>query len=97
MATLAARITAVIQAIRDKINTLPRSKPFTVGDGVAKEFTLTHNLGTMDIIPACREVAAPYQIKIADYFPVDDNNITVKFKDVPTANQYRLVFIGAKP
>jgi len=97
MTTLTARLTAVIQAIRDKINTLPRSKPFTVGDGASLEFTLTHNLGTMDIIPACREVGAPYQLKIADYFPIDDNNIKVKFKVAPTLNQYRLVFIGAKP
>lgn len=97
MATLAARLTAAFQAVRDKINTLPRSKPFTVGDGASLEFTLTHNLGTMDIVPACRQVASPYQIMIPDYFPIDDNNIKVKFKVAPTVNQYRLVFIGAKP
>lgn len=66
----------------------------TVGDGTTKTFTITHSLGTLDVIPACREVAGTKQFQFPTFVSVDTNSITVTFAVAPTTNQFRVTVVA---
>ena len=65
-----------------------------IGDGSTTQFTVTHNLGTMDVVATLRENASPYNVVYADIQIVDANNIKLLFSSAPTSNQYRLTVVG---
>ena len=60
----------------------------------ATSYTLTHNLGTQDVIVQIYEVASPYQQIFADVEHTSSSTVTVKFASAPTAGEYRVVVIG---
>ncbi len=60
----------------------------------ATSYTLTHNLGTQDVIVQIYEVASPYQQIFADVEHTSSSTVTVKFASAPTAGEYRVVIIG---
>lgn len=66
----------------------------SVGDTTNTSFTVTHNLGTRDVIVQVREVASPYAVVIADVAATTTNTVTVEFATAPTTDQYRVVVIG---
>ena len=66
----------------------------SVGDGSNTSYTVTHNLGTRDVIVQIREVAAPYAVVIADIAASTTSAVTVEFATAPTTDQYRVVVIG---
>lgn len=49
-----------------------------IGDGVATEHTITHNLNTSGVIVQIRETIAPYTQVIADVEIVDENSILIR-------------------
>ena len=63
----------------------------SIGDGTATSITVTHNLGTRDVLVDIYQVASPYEQVIADVERTTTNTITVKFSEAPTSNQYRVV------
>ncbi|MCW2277723.1 hypothetical protein [Heliophilum fasciatum] len=65
-----------------------------VGDGTATTFTVTHNLGTMDVVVTVREAASPYNVVFSDIQIVDNNSIKLLFAAAPSASQYRVNVIG---
>jgi len=60
----------------------------------ATSYTVTHNLGTKDIVASIYEVAAPYAEIIADVEHTSDSDITIKFAVAPASGEYRVVVIG---
>lgn len=64
-----------------------------VGDGVATQFTIAHNLNTVDVTYNVREVATN-QFVMCDVQTVDVNNIKLLFATAPTAGQYRVTITG---
>jgi hypothetical protein len=60
----------------------------------ATSYTVTHNLGTQDVIVQIYEVASPYQQIFADVEHTSSSTVTVKFASAPTAGEYRVVIIG---
>lgn len=66
----------------------------SVGDGSNTSYTVTHNLGTRDVIVQIREVASPYAVVIADIAASTTSAVTVEFATAPTTDQYRVVVIG---
>jgi len=74
------------------INTQKYSKD--IGDGTTTSINIAHGLGTLDVIVAVREVAAPYNFIYPDIGLVDTNIIKVSFANAPTTNQYRVTVIG---
>lgn len=64
-----------------------------IGDGVASEFIITHNLGTEDVTVSLRELATK-EIIITDVSVIDSNRIKVMFGSAPTLNQFRVVISG---
>jgi len=65
-----------------------------VGDGTATSITVTHNLGSMDVVVSLREVASPYNGVMCDWQVVDNNSIKLLFATAPASGAYRVVVIG---
>jgi hypothetical protein len=63
-----------------------------VGDGSSLTYTLTHNLGTLDIVVAIRDAAGNAQI--TDWQAATVNTAIISFSVAPTANQYRATVLG---
>jgi len=64
-----------------------------IGNGVATEFTLTHNLGTKDLAIGIEEVATGEMV-ITDIQKIDTNRIKVLFATAPSSNQFRITVVG---
>jgi hypothetical protein len=62
-----------------------------VGDGVATSYTITHNLGTRDVIVSVYEGSGSYAEVICDVNHATTNTITLLFSVAPTLDQYRVV------
>jgi hypothetical protein len=60
----------------------------------ATSYTLTHNLGTKDVVTSIYEVASPYAEVEADVEHTSDSVVTIRFAVAPTAGEYRVVVIG---
>jgi hypothetical protein len=65
-----------------------------LGNGSATQFTVTHNLGSMDVVVGIRETAAPYSVVYADVQIIDANSLRVLFGAAPSSGQYRATVIG---
>jgi hypothetical protein len=62
-----------------------------VGNGSATSYTITHNLGTRDVIVSVYDNASPYAEVICDVQHSSTTAITLLFSVAPTSNQYRVV------
>lgn len=92
----AATVTAALGSLDTRVDTLEASGgsasyKATVGDGALAVFTLTHNLGTLDVDVIVRRVSDGQRV-----FPVDKaasvNTVTVDFgATVPALNTYRVI------
>jgi cytoskeletal protein CcmA (bactofilin family) len=60
----------------------------------ATTYTVTHNLGTKDVVVQIYEVASPYAQIEADVEHNSASAITIKFAVAPSAGEYRVVVIG---
>ena len=61
-----------------------RSFKATIGDGSDLDITITHNLGTRDVIVQCYD-ASDYKTIIAEVVRTDANNITINTNAAPSA------------
>lgn len=66
----------------------------TIGDGISTSITVTHNLGTRDVVTQIYTNASPYEEVICDVEHTDLNNTTFKFAEAPTLDEFRVVIIG---
>jgi hypothetical protein len=66
----------------------------SVGDGSATSYTVTHNLGTKDVIVSVYDNSSPYAEVICDVQHTSTTAITLLFSVAPTSNQYRVVVHG---
>ena len=71
-----------------------RKLAFSVGDGSATSYTVTHSLATRDVTVQLFDNASPYAQVEADVEHTDSNNLTIKFATAPTSDQYRVVVVG---
>lgn len=62
-----------------------------VGDGAATSYTITHNLGTRDVIVQLVENAGSYRAVLVESRATTTNTVTLVFDTAPTSNQYRVV------
>jgi hypothetical protein len=62
-----------------------------VGDGVATSYTISHNLGTKDVIVSVYDNSSPYAEVVCDVQHTSTTAITLLFSVAPTSNQYRVV------
>ena len=62
-----------------------------VGNGSSQSITVTHNLGTKDVIVSVYDNSSPYAEVICDVEHTSTTAITLNFSVAPTSNQYRVV------
>lgn len=65
----------------------------TIGDGATTDFTITHSLGSKDVLIAVYNVATDTKVETDESTPTV-NTASIKFNTAPTANQFRVVVIG---
>jgi hypothetical protein len=65
-----------------------------VGNGSATSYTITHNLGTKDVIVSVYDNSSPYAEVVCDVQHTSTTAITLLFSVAPTSNQYRVVVHG---
>lgn len=65
----------------------------TIGDGIASDFVITHNLGTDDVVIGIKEIATK-EMWITDVEYTSENSITVRFGFKPTVGMFRVTVIG---
>lgn len=64
-----------------------------IGDGSATSFTVTHNMGTKDVIVQVSD-ASTYEVVIANVAVASENTVTVNFATAPAASAYRVIIIA---
>jgi hypothetical protein len=62
-----------------------------VGDGTNTSYTVSHNLGTKDVIVSVYDNSTPFAEVICDVQHTSTTAITLLFSVAPTSNQYRVV------
>lgn len=72
----------------------PKRNQSNVGDGSATQFTLTHNLGTRDVLVNVYRNSAPYDTVECDVERDTVNSVVVRFASAPTSAQYRVTVLG---
>lgn len=81
-----AAVTAAIDT-----SVVVRKYAVSIGDGTATSYTVTHNLGTRDVIVSVYESSGTYAEVMCDINHTTTNTITLLFSVAPTSNQYRVV------
>jgi hypothetical protein len=78
------------------VNAAVRAKRYAAsfGDNSATSFTITHNLGTRDVIVQVYPNASPYDTWLCDVERTDANTVTLRFTTAPTTNQFRVVILA---
>ena len=90
-------IADLLSANKDVIETLKgatKKHAETIGDNVATEHTVTHNLNTRDVIVTIHENQAPYEVVLADVEVTDTNSILVRTAQAVEQDALKVVVIG---
>lgn len=66
----------------------------TIGDGTTTAFTVSHNLGTRDVIVQIRRNASPYNLVMTDVKADTINDVVVEFSAPPATNEFRVMIQG---
>lgn len=83
---------AVTAAIDTSV--VARKYSVAVGNGSATSITVTHNLGTRDVVVSVRETSGTYAKVEPDIEMDTTNTVKVSFATAPTSNQYTVTVIG---
>lgn len=92
-----AEIEALIKANRedlDLMTTVAHKYKEVIGDGVATEHTISHELGTRDVVVSIRRNVAPYDVVMADIEIVDDNSVLIRTATPMASEAFKVVVIG---
>lgn len=65
-----------------------------IGDGVATQIDVVHNLNSRDVVATVRQSASPWAQVFTDVEMFDANTVRVRFSTPPAAGQYRVICIG---
>lgn len=62
----------------------------TIGDGTASTFTITHSLGTRDVVVVARNAASPYEVIDVRWEATTNGTVTLDFSAAPSASSVRV-------
>lgn len=71
-----------------------RTYAVDVGDGMATTITVTHNLGTRDVIVMVHKAASSYDAIICEVKMATTNTVTLTFDIAPSTAEFRCVVLG---
>lgn len=72
----------------------PKRFQANIGDGSATQFTVTHNLNTLDVIVQVMRNSGNYDTILVDSERTSVNAVRITFASAPTANQFRVLILG---
>jgi len=64
-----------------------------VGNGSSTSISITHNLGTQDIVVSIREIATNSGV-LTDWVATDTNTVTLTFATAPASSAFRVTVVG---
>lgn len=62
----------------------------TIGDGTNTEFTITHQLGTRDVVVVARNAVSPYEVIDVRWEATTTGTVTLDFSAAPSASSVRV-------
>jgi hypothetical protein len=62
----------------------------TIGDGSATSFTITHSLGTRDVVVVARNAASPYEVIDVRWEATTTGTVTLDFSAAPSSSSVRV-------
>jgi hypothetical protein len=86
-------ISVSADAIAIDASIVVQKKIFTIGDGTATSFTLTHNLNTQDVVVSIRDTTTNELINGSEV-ATSVNVVTVAFNSAPANGAYKVVVHG---
>lgn len=87
-------ITVNANSIEIDTAVVARKYSTNVGDGTATSYTVSHNLGTKDVLVQIYDNASPYAEVVADVEHTSTSAVTIKFSTAPSSAAYRVVVLG---
>lgn len=84
----------VIDTLQSTVAAKPDKYAANFGNGTLQQFTITHNLGTTDVVVQFRYAAGTLQGINFDWRVIDANSIRVDTGIVPAADEFRVVVMG---
>lgn len=66
----------------------------TFGDGTNTSYTISHNIGSRDVMVSVRLANSPYDQVDCEVKMTDNNTVTLGFDVAPTSNELRVTVIG---
>jgi hypothetical protein len=72
----------------------PKKYQANIGDGSATQFTVTHNLGTRDVLVQVIRNSGNYDTILVDTERTSTNAVRITFASAPTSNQFRVLILG---
>lgn len=90
-------IADMLSANKDIIETLKgatKKHAETIGDGVATEHTVTHNLNTRDVVVNIYENNAPFEAVLADVEVTDVNSVLIRTAQAVEQDALKVVVVG---
>lgn len=76
------------------LDSLPRKVNVAVVPTTGSDATVTHNLGTDDLIAVFRDSNTDESVVPVSWAPIGSNTLTVTFETAPAPGQYRAIVIG---
>jgi hypothetical protein len=67
----------------------------TIGNGSDTEITVTHNLGTRNIVPVCRAAVSPYNDVQVSWEALTDNTVKFYFGSAPSSDSIQVIIFSS--
>lgn len=77
-----------------KIKNLPKKYVANIGDGTSSEYTVSHNLGTKDVILSVYQNGQPYEQYLFSVYHLNTNQIKLAANRPVNKNEFRVVIVG---
>lgn len=74
--------------------TVPHKYSSDIGNGSDTSITVTHNLGTKNVVVCVYDNSSPFSEVSSTINHTTDNTLTIFFNTAPTSNQYKVVILG---
>lgn len=87
-------ISVAADAVAIDTSVVARKFSQAIGDNSATAITVTHNLGTRDLVASVVEAATPWNVVLCDITHPTTNTTTFTFATAPASSEFRVTIVG---